>query len=439
MPSEADSTAPSFASVLSQGAPSANAARISVPHPKRKSALDEDALDENKKRCRKEGRVLQPIPFVGLGYHRNSSGLMWMFRDIEIMSTYPRVWWHRTDITKSVAYEQGPFNDTDFLEWMLSKERQLQFAERFYIPVANDGTCFRNLTNDRVPFQRVDDATSRVLFAAAAIHPPTFLDTPLTPEIEEVIIPQFHKDMLSVKALQGVEGGIVGRDTTVFWMMSINDELHVSPKQFLSCVAALSQVLTANPNPKSPFWPGVNTTYTTMKQDARLLALKGVSYKTNGRATHLAEYHTRLTVQDIDMKLRETVQEYRNYSDDCVKNLLVAAHKQCNDPRKAGKAVPEHVEQPAAVTTSGLFDAHLHIDVFRGLDHEGNFAFIKLHCFRITPKVPGLDPCVAIQQWWESTPSNTQMGKKMKEQKAHIMHVLDHMSVIINQVLFAMY
>lgn len=290
------------------------------------------------------------------------------------------------------------------------------------------GSCFRQLATDTTPYEQMQDATSRVLFAATVTHPQTHLDWPLTQEIEDVIIPQFEMDMVSVNALHGPEGGLVGRDTTTFWWLSANEDLHITPKEFLMFISTLSQILIGEHNNKKVFWPAINTPYTATKQDARNLAISGASYQTKGHPEEVKRYHSRPTSYDVDARIMERIMEYRNVDKDD-KDILIATHKQTNDPAKSQRASPESNEFPTLQHTTGLFDAHLYLDVFQGRDANGKHAFIKLHCFRITPKVPGVDPCVAIQQWWTRHKSEHKI-----EQKRNFQEVLNHMSNCINQV-----
>ena len=399
----------------------------------RKTAADESSVDlqvdgeeEDKKRQRREKRQPVPIPFVGLGYNKMSGKRLWMLEGIEIFRSYPRPWWMRRDISPNGVEESilgGPFEDHDFLDWFLSREKQRDFAERFAIPMLNGGV-FRKLDSDTTSFDGVQDATQRVLFAATALHPKTALDKAMAQEIESVIIPQFHKDMLSTKAMSGALGGLCGTDTTIFWWLSVNEDMHVSPRPFLSLVSTLTHALLGTNKQGEEYWPGVQTQYTLLNLNTRSVKIKGASYFTNGDCNKMSKYDLRSTAWDIDETLLASVVKRRclESGDDAVSD-----HMQVNCASCSGRPIPESCEKMTECRESNLFEAYIHIDVFQGLDEFGKFAFIKLHSFRIKPKIPGIDPCLAIQQWWQNCKDIT------NEQQDAFSEVLRHMSFMTNE------
>ena len=412
-------------------------------------ALDESADGEkSKEKVRKKDRTLEILPWTGLGYsdwHAGEDYFPWeLLNLLEFTSSYPRVFWLRSDVNgrgPSNSLGSGPFDVVDSVSWMLNRDKQADFASRFFVPVYNEEGCFRKLLSDK-NFVRMDDTTSKVLFAATVTHDPTEVDQPRTHDIESVIIPQFHKDMLSVNALHGPEGGIVGRDTTCFWWMSVNEDLHITPKEFLKCVSTLCQIFVSSHSKTEPYWPGVNTNWTHLNLISRNIAISGARFYTQGNGEKLKQYHCRNTNEDIDRFLLDKIMDYRGVVKDDRSSkmhteryneiLQIARHAETGDPNKenqyGSKTRPPDVDAPEVHNISTLFDAHLHIDVFKGLDAQGNFSFIKLHSFRITPKIPGIDPCSVIQTWWTQNQATNK-----REKKINIQNVINHMAQCVNQ------
>lgn len=397
-----------------------------------------DDTEEKNKRGREMQRDCLVIPYVQFGFddQRFNGNMLWILNDFPVFHAFPRVWWMRNDMRDrtNTALTSGPFQQRETLDWVMNKAQQVRFAEKFYIPFHNnDYAPFRQLNSDTRDYTHMEDATSRVLFAAIATHEPSELDMPLTQEIEHVVLPQFSKDMVSVNQLHGVQGGIVGIDPTVFWYLSVNEDLHITPKDFLSCVTSLCQAFSPGTSLSSAtnytFWPGISTAHTVLTQCTRTRTIKGASFKTKGHADVLKSYHCRSTVDDVDDTLLQQILQHRVILGDDVKDLAIAPHKQTNRRAKSGKPIPDDDLLPTTQSITGLFDAHLHIDVFRGRDSAGKFVFIKLHSFRITPKVPGVDPCIAFQQWMTS-------GKLDPSKKTNVINILDHMCRCINKVFF---
>lgn len=270
------------------------------------------------------------------------------------------------------------------------------------------------------------------------------LDRPLTQEVEKVTIPQFHKDMTSVNELQGVQGGIAGCDTSVFYWLSINEDLHITPQQFLDCVGVLSEVFTACPKPKETFWPGINTPYTNLTIDARKRIISGASYMTNGKADNLRAYHPCATCDDVDSTLLTQLIRHRHASEKLdsneevnVEKLVkkykdngtISKHMESSSKKFRGKQIPESATEQTLNKVSGLFEAFMHIDVFRGLDANGDYAFIKLNCLIVKPKIPGIDAAAALMQWWNDGKVDDHATKK-----GHVQTVLQHMCACMDQV-----
>ena len=82
--------------------------------------------------------------------------------------------------------------------------------------------------------------------------------------------------MMSMNRLNGVNGGLAGIDTCTFWWMSVNEDLHVTPKKFLTVVAALTCALLGPGADKAnaKHWPGVNTPYTKLDLDTRKIRIQ---------------------------------------------------------------------------------------------------------------------------------------------------------------------
>lgn len=417
---------------------------VERPQRVRPRDVDDGGVGDNdsEKKGRGKQRAIETIPFVGLGFgQRDVSTRSWFLEEIPELMAHAPVWWKRVDLLKDPSSNglepaHAPFGDEKFLEWMLDCNLQAEFAERFHIPLHFSQDCkFRVLKSDKTfDATTYDDLTSRVLFNAIATNPATELDCPLVHEFVNTTIPQFHNDIWSVHELRGECGGLAGTDVSILWNLSVTDDLTSSPRHFLATASGICQALTSSISKGSPYWPGINTKYTRMDMEPRSMNIKGVQYITNGQECTYGVHCKRPLSYDCDDEMLQNIMEYRKIPSGEAERAIRARHKGVIPD---GSPMAEDKQNTFTNSDHELFDCHFHVDVYKGIDENGQEVTIKLDCIRIKSRVPGVDTAVAIKQWLQNSNTPKNLTTSFFETMQHMCFLMNGDSQITDQTLFS--
>lgn len=384
------------------------------------NAQGSDEAGAKIERGRAKQRQCSMVPFVGLyGRPRDLNASAWFMDSVIELSSFVKPWWKRADLFApgESAPSSGPFNNVDFLEWALDRDKQAEFAERFHVPLDVFDPC-RQLRSDTESYF-FDSVSSRVLFAAVATNRSTTLDRSRVQELSQVTFPQFHGDIWSLDELRGAQGGIAGTDQFVMWSLSVTDDVTCASRKFLDAATGICHALSACRNKSEPNWPGINTKYTSFDMDPRTHNIFGVSFQTKGLERASCGVSERPAHYDVDATLLRNIMRHRDIENPA--EAIAAQHK------IASKVVIREEDKDMPHSNTGeLFDCHLCQDVIPGFDSTGKRVFIKFDCLRVKSRVPGMDAAISVWQWLTSTDYTA------PEHRAAFYEVMSHMNFLVN-------
>ena len=366
-----------------------------------------DDTEEQSKggKARTQVRSLHHIPAVGFQYQQGQVG---NYPVNEAAASYlPALallrtpWKSRSHMGRNV---NGPNGCAKYAEYVSNERKMQTFAEMYAVPFEIEKECDQ-------PYD------SKLLHFLYLTQAETHLFVPRYKEIRQVVFPQHVDDVTSSTIMHGHQGGLCGiADFTVFFMLRRGELGTSTQKSFLQFVHMLGFGLNMTYGGDSKVSAGINTEYCELyRSNKRFDSARVVTEANLGSQTTTMHYNM---LEELDTVLWERL------LDDIGRDNWKESITQCRRINNSlhGERLKEDDELPCEITSCGLFEMFMRVEMVAALDAEGNERAVKMDAVYLRSKAPGLDPLMALFN----------LTKSLSEAKNVVLPVLKHMSLILN-------